>query len=60
MVSKKFYQVYRKLKPAEKQKTGCDVGVYAGYFVSKKSAEEFARKVGGWVEEVYKEVEADA
>lgn len=52
---KVVYQVYRKLTQAEKRNPmahGCDMGVYAGYFVSKKDAEKLAKKVGGWVEKV--------
>ena len=48
----KLYQVYRKLRTSEKRKTGCSKGVYVGYFRSREEAEKFAKKVGGWVEEV--------
>ena len=48
----KLYQVYRKLRPSERRKTGCNKGVYAGYFKSREEAEKFAKKVGGWVEMV--------
>jgi len=54
-MNKIVYQVCRKLYPAEKShpmNKGIDNGVYAGYFARKKDAEEFAKKVGGWVEEV--------
>jgi len=54
-MNKIVYQVCRKLYPAEKRHpmmAGVDIGVYTGYFESEERAEEFADKVGGWIEKV--------
>jgi len=54
-MKKIVYQVCRKLYPAERRNPmahGIDRGVYAGYFARKEDAEQFAKKIGGWVEKV--------
>ena len=45
---REVYQVCRKLK-----RPPYGVGVYAGYFSRREDAEEFAKKVGAWVEEIF-------